>query len=269
MGARNRYFIHYLPVLGCIATGIIYAAIGIIAILSFLKVKDGGADESSFINLLSKYFAGKILIGIILVGSVSYIIWRFFESVNDPYHYGNKAKGLAKRIGIALSSVADALIVFTAFQSIFGTSSEADNGLPTEERAMIKEVLQMESGKLIVMVLGAIVAFTAIVQLIYGFTGGYKERLESEKFKPLNAKIIHLLGLYGYLARGIIIGIIAFFYLKAGFENNAQLVVNTDKAFDFVGDNIGHLYFILLAAGTIFYGVFMFILSVAYDTDRD
>ena len=41
---KKKTLIHYLPVYGCIATGIIYAGIGIIAILSFLKIRHGGAD---------------------------------------------------------------------------------------------------------------------------------------------------------------------------------------------------------------------------------
>jgi hypothetical protein len=46
------------------------------------------------------------------------------------------------------------------------------------------------------------------------------------------------------------------------------LVVNTDKAFDFIGDDVGHLYFIMVAAGTICYGLFMFVFGWYYDTDK-
>jgi hypothetical protein len=45
--------------------------------------------------------------------------------------------------------------------------------------------------------------------------------------------------------------------------------VNTDKAFDFIGDQVGHVYFILVAVGTIFYGLFMFALGITYDADND
>lgn len=61
------------------------------------------------------------------------------------------------------------------------------------------------------------------------------------------------------LARGI----------KAGITENARYVVNTDKAFDFIGDHIGHVYFILVAIATTCYGLFMFIQGIAYDTDKD
>lgn len=73
----------------------------------------------------------------------------------------------------------------------------------------------------------------------------------------------------GYIARGIILGIIGFFLVKAGTTENATDVVNTDKAFDFIGDHVGHLYFIVVALGTICYGIFMIILGITYNTDKD
>src|SRR5690349_10979898 len=112
--AKNKTVIHYLPVYGCIATGLIYAAIGVIAILSFLKVRYGGADEASMMAILAEYAVGKIVIGIILLGTLCYIAWRFYETITDPYEYGRHFKGGIKRAGIALSTIADILIVYTA-----------------------------------------------------------------------------------------------------------------------------------------------------------
>jgi hypothetical protein len=117
--------------------------------------------------------------------------------------------------------------------------------------------------------IGIAIAITAVVQLFYGITQGYKERLEVDEFRPWMKKTVFFFGISGYFSRSIIIGIVAWFYIKAGIENNGQLIVNTDKAFDFIGDNVGHTYFILIAAGTILYGFFMFSLAMAYDIDKD
>ena len=70
---------------GCIATGIVYAAIGVIAILSFLKIRHGGADENSLLVILNEYVIGKIFIWFILTGTLCYVIWRFYETIKDPY----------------------------------------------------------------------------------------------------------------------------------------------------------------------------------------
>jgi hypothetical protein len=264
---KKKFFVHYLPIYGCFSTGIIYVAIGVIAILSFLRIKDGGADETSLLAYLNGYLAGQALIVIILLGTVSYIVWRIYETIRDPYGYGREATGMAKRTGIALSTVADALIAYAAIEVLFGISNYPENGQPDEQRNMVRQVLQESWGNWLVIGIGAVISATAVIQFVYGITKGYVERLAIRHFSSGTKSFIHVLAWAGYLARGIILGIIGFFFVKAGIVENARYVVNTDKAFDFIGDHVGHVYFILVALGTICYGLFMFALGVTYKTD--
>jgi hypothetical protein len=266
---KKRIFIRYLPIYGCISTGIIYIGIGVIAILSFLKLKHGGADESSLLAFLNEFIAGKMFIWIILLGTISYIIWRIYETIKDPYRYGKQAKGIAKRIAIALSTIADALIAYAAIEVLLGTNNIQQNGQPQQEQQMVRSLLQERWGSWVIISIGSIIFLTALVQFFYGITKGYKERLDIQHFSPKMKSLIHITAGIGYLARGIIIGIIGFFYIKAGILENARYVVNTDKAFDFIGDHVGHVYFILVAVGTIFYGLFMCALGLTYDVDKD
>lgn len=266
---KKKIFVHYLPIYGCIATGIIYVGIGVVAILSFLKIKHGGADESSLFAFLNNFLIGKIFVWIILLGTVGYIVWRIYETVKDPYDYGKNAKGIAKRTGIALSTVADGFIAFAAIQALLGLGNIQEDGQPEEQRQMVSHVLQESWGALFIISIGVIIAVTAVVQFFYGITRGYRERLDIAHFSLATKSVIHFLAWVGYLARGIILGIIGFFFIKAGIVENARYIVNTDKAFDFIGDDIGHVYFILVAIGTICYGLFMFALGVTYKARKD
>lgn len=263
------FFIHYFPVFGCFSTGLIYAAIGVIAILSFLRLKDGGADETSLLAFLSTFAVGKIVVLIILLGTFCFVLWRFYEAATDPYEYGNGWKGIAKRTGIALSTVADFLIVFSAIRFLFGMNKSGSQQQLQEQQETTGSILRMENGQLWVVLIGIIVALTAFVQFFYGITRGYRERLEVEEFRPVVKNAVHFFAIFGYSARGVILGIIAYFYIKSGVLNNSEIVVNTDKAFDFIGDHIGHFWFIVIATGTICYGFFMFALARAYDSDKD
>lgn len=266
--AGKRTIIHYLPVYGCIATGIIYAAIGVIAILSFFKVRHGGADEASMMVIFSKYVIGKIIIWIILLGTLCYIVWRFYETITDPYEYGSNWKGIAKRAGIALSTIADILIVYAAVRVLLGAGHFQPDGQPQEERAMVNSMLRNQ-GPWLVIGIGFGYLVTAIIQQWYGIIKGYRERVNIERFTSFFNHMVQVFAWAGYTARGIILGIIGFFFVKSGVTQNAHYIVNTDKAFDFIGDHIGHVYFILVSIATICYGLFMFAQGYAYDTDKD
>lgn len=268
-GNTQRPFVHYLAIFGCISTGLIYLGIGIVALLSFLRIKDGGADEDSLLAILNNHPSGYILVWVIFLGTLSYITWRMYEAFTDPYSYGKSLKGLAVRTGIGLSTIADVLIAYSAITALQGTSTANEDGRPEALRESVHETLAQNNGELLITGIGAIVTLTALVQLAYGLTKGYRERLDIAPLPAWTRHSIHFLGLAGYAARGSILAIIGFFYLKAGTTGNAQHVVNTDKAFDFIGDHAGHVYFILAAAGTICYGLFMFVFGVYYDTDKD
>lgn len=254
---------------GCICTGVVYTAIGVIAILSFFRIKQGGADEGSLMVYLNKFLVGKIFVWLILSGMVSYIVWRIYETINDPYGYGNDKKGIAKRIAIALSSLADALIASSALQALLGMGGAVETGMPTAERGMASRLLQESWGPWLLITGGVIALVTAFVQMGYVLSGAYKERLDIDFLSHWKQRVIHTLAWAGHFARGIILGIIGFFLVKAGVTKSGQYVVNTDKAFDFIGDHVGHFWFLLVAAGTIGYGLFMFTLGRYYDSDKD
>ncbi|WP_276482643.1 DUF1206 domain-containing protein [Paraflavitalea pollutisoli] len=266
--SHKRTLLHYLPVYGCIATGIIYTAIGAIAILSFLKVREGGADENSLLAILNDYWVGKIAIGLILLGTLSYIIWRFYEVCADPYGYGRGIKGIARRVGVGLSTVADILIVYAAIRVLVGGTDIQTDGQPMEERELTAYLIQ-HHGIGPVLAIGITYLVTAIIQALYGISQGFRERINIEQFRPVFRWSVQVLAWAGYLARGVILGIIGYFFLLAGLHHDPQRVVNTDKAFDFIGDHVGHLWFILVAIGTICYGLFMFAHGRAYDVDGD
>jgi heme/copper-type cytochrome/quinol oxidase subunit 2 len=265
----RKHIIHYFPVYGCMSTALIYIAVGAIAILSFLKIRHGGADESSMLAIINDFLIGKIVIVIILAGLLCYVIWRFYEAFSDPYRYGRTISGLTKRVGICLSTIVDMMIAFTAIRVLVGNNQIMLDGQPREEQEMVEALLDDTWGSTVVFVFGVVVVVVAALQLWYGITKGYKERIDLEHFNKPVQTITHIFAWIGYLARGVILGIIGFFLIKSGATADATVVVNTDKAFDFIGDHVGHFYFIAVAIGTICYGLFMVMMGIAYDIDKD
>ena len=265
---QKKSFTRYLAVWGCICTGIVYTGIGVIAILSFLKIKRGGADESSMLVYLYTFLVGKILVWLILSGMICFIIWRIYETVKDPYEYGNNASGILRRSVIAFTGLADALIAYAAVQAFLGIGGSVQTGEPVGEREMTRQILRESWGVEVLVGVGGILLLIAIAQLGYVITNTYRERLDIDHISHWKQTAIHILAWAGHFARGIILGIIGFFLIKAGITEKQEYVVNTDKAFDFIGDHIGHVYFIIVAIGTICYGFFMFILGIFYDPDK-
>ncbi len=140
--------------------------------LSFFKVRKGGADESSMLAILNDFAIGKILLWIIMIGTACYMVWRVFEAVTDPYGYGKDFVGLGKRFGIGLSTIADLLIVYAAVKVLLGIGNIQQSGEPHEEREFVRSLLTETWGSFAVTSMGVVVLAVSIVQLVYGVTGG-------------------------------------------------------------------------------------------------
>jgi hypothetical protein len=262
---RPAFFFKQLARIGCMATAVVYLIIGAVALMSLLKWRHGGADEASILRLLEDIPFGKIIISIILLGMVAYIVWRVYEALHDPYNYGRRLKGIVIRLITAFSAVSDALIAWPAVESLLGINTAMKNGEPTAQRQMFSELLQKDGGVWLVALIGIITSITAIVQFIYVVKKAYAERIDLKRLSAINARIIHVLSYSGHVARGTILSIIGFFMLKAAIAKNGQYVVNTDKAFDFLGDEVSHAVFAAIAIGTICYGFFMMAMGYFYD----
>ena len=268
--AEKSIFVYKLARAGAVAIGLVYVLIGIMALLSLMQVRYGGAAEASVLNLMDKIPLGKVLIAVVLLGLVAYIIWKLYNAVEDPYGYGKNLKGIGKRLAVAAAGLAYAMIAYSAAQALFDVpGGGGTHGQPTEQRGMVASVFQWNGGRWLVGIFSLVVAFTGIAQFIYVFKKGYREKLSFTNAGKTPKRIITILVWAGHFARGVILLIIAFFLSKAVFESQPSEVVNTDKAFDFLGDEVGHWSFVLVAVGTICYGLYMFFLSYYYDFQDD
>ena len=133
---------------------------------------------------------------------------------------------------------------------------------------MVAGWLENDWGPGVISAIGIIIMVTALVLVFYGFSKRFTEAINVKGFTKVQKNFLHGLAYAGYLSRGIILGIIGFSFLRAAITHNSNSVVNTDKAFDFIGDHVGHVFFILVAAGTICYGLYMFVLGLHYDIDE-
>lgn len=265
---HKSLFVYKLAKLGAVSIGVVYLLIGVLAILSFLQLKEGGTGRKSVFRFIAEIPLGNVLLVAICLGLAGYIVWKLYDAYSDPYGYGKHWTGLFKRFALAFSSLAYGLIAVSAVQVIAGiTNSNAAN--VARQRLLVARIFDWWAGQWLVAAAGAIVGLAGLSQFIYVIKKAYREKLRVDEISERKRKIIASLAWAGHFARGIILLVIAYFLIKAAVTSDSGEVVSTDKAFDFLGDEIGHIIFILVALGTICYGLYMFALSFYFDFEDD
>ncbi|RDV16763.1 DUF1206 domain-containing protein [Pontibacter diazotrophicus] len=255
---RHKYIVHLLARYGCFSIGMVYLIVGVIAILSFLKMSKAAADEARMVEIIMDLPLGEVLLWILIIGLGGYIVWRVFEAVTDPYEMGGDYSGLAKRTGIALSGFGYGLVAYTTIQIMSGNSS----GNEQETQLFIAEVFTWAGGRWLVGLSGLMTALAGITEFYYVAKGDYTQRIHMDEFSEGWAKAVHALAWAGFCARGILLLVLGYFFIKAAIQIDPQEIGDTDTAFDFIGAGgsvLGDIAFILVAGGTIAYGIFMFV----------
>ena len=239
---------------------------GAIAILSLLRIGEAAADEDRIILWLLDFQVGEIVIYIIATGLFAWVIWRFFEAITDPYEFGADKSGILQRTGVALSSLGYGLMAYSAIEIMNGNGGNPE----AEQQLLIARIFEWPAGRWLIVIAGLITIGAGIVQVKYVYAGAYKKRLDINRLSSSTRKFIHILAWSGFIARGIILSVLGYFFIKAGVKENPFEVGDTDTAFYFIGGGIiGDFSFFLVALGTIAYGILMVIMGFFYQFEKE
>jgi hypothetical protein len=141
-----------------------------------------------------------------------------------------------------------------------GVSNSTSDGAEEQQQRLVAQLLELPGGAWLVGAAGAALIAVSIGQFVVLARRGYTTELDLEGRSRRLRRAIHAMAWYGYSARGVILGVLGYFLLRAAALRDPQEAGDTDTAFDFIGGGlIGDSAFFVVALGTVAYGVFMYL----------
>lgn len=231
--------IELLTRVGFAARGIMYILIGYLA-LRLGRTEDGaGALEWMSSG------GGRFVLIAMAIGFLAYAVWRLSEAAIDSEGRGNDAKGIAVRLGGAVSGVIHLSLAWLAVRlGMFGTAQRGD----TAEQGA-STALALPGGEAALVLAAIVLLATGAVQLVKAIKLGFLDYIDpAVAQKPW----IAWLGRAGYLARGTVFGVIAISLWQASRQSRAAAAGGMDKAMDMMPADLQ----VLVAAGLLMFGIF-------------
>jgi len=244
---------------GLSAKGVVYCLVGIIAFMAAFELggqSTQGAGKSGVFQFILEQPFGKWLLGIVALGLICYVIWRFIQAFQDTDHEGSDAKGILKRLRYAFSGVIYGGLAFLAAKLVLGSGG---GGGGDSRESLARELLKQPFGQWLVGIVAVGTIITGLYQIYYGYSEKYKKKIRSTGLKSdVEDKMIRA-GKVGYMARGVVWIVIGYMFLQAALHSNANEAGGSSSAFAFL-ENASYGSYILgaVALGLICYGVFMF-----------
>ncbi len=196
---------------GYAAKGFVYGAIGILALMAAFNI--GGGDTTGTngaLQAIAQQPFGQILLGLIAIGLVGYVIWRFIQAINDPRNKGFDLKGIFTRLGYILSGIAYAGVAANAAMLAIG-SGGGGGGKSKQDWTAI--VMQQPLGRWLVGIAGAITIGIGFWRLYQAYKIKFRNKLNLSELNFQQQKWLINISRFGIAARGVVFIALGFFIL--------------------------------------------------------
>lgn len=251
---------------GYAVKGFIYVAIGFLAIAGALGRISTPADQLGAIVEFSKLPYAFLLLGIILVGLVSYSLWGVIRAVLDPFHKGSDLKGLLLRGGFLLSAITYASFVVPTYYLILGGRRDSESNATVE---LVSTIMNMPLGRLLIGLVGLGGIAAGLYQMYMGITMNFEQRFKPYALTSQQIRVAKQVGRFGTTARGIVFTLVGFFLTLAAYQSNPGHARGFDAAFDFLARQPYGIWLLgIIAIGMIAFGLYSFMSAAWFKLKR-
>jgi len=242
---------------GYAAKGAVYCVIGVLAVMAAFGVGGGLTDSRGAMQTILAQSFGKVLLGIVAVGLIGYALWRFVQAGIDAENKGTSAKGIAVRIGYAISGLIHCGLALTAAKLVVGAGG---GGSGNGSQNWTAQVLAQDYGRWLVGVVGAIIVGVGVSQFYKAYSAKFRDKLNAGEMSAAEQRWATRSGKLGFAARGLVFVLIGFFIVQAAWTYDASKVQGVGGALAaLAGGPFGWLVLFIVATGLVAYGVFMFV----------
>jgi hypothetical protein len=208
---------------GFVARAAVYAVIGILALK--LAIGAGGkvTNQQGAMRTLAHQPFGKYLLTLLAIGLGGYALWRLVRAAIGHGPEGSDS-GLDRLAALA-SGIAYAVLCAIAIEILAGSGSAGGN--PKSSSA---GVLGWPGGQEVVGAIGAGLIGVGLYQIYRGSTREFMEDSKEEEMSPGVRTWFGVVGVVGYLARGVVFGLIGVFLIRAAVDFDPAKAVGVDGA---------------------------------------
>ncbi|PHQ30030.1 DUF1206 domain-containing protein [Leeuwenhoekiella nanhaiensis] len=237
---------------GMLAKGVVYAIIGTLTAMAAFNLGGSKSGNENVLQFLAGQPFGQVLLALLGVGLFGYTFYRFYEAFKGSGDSWSEVKGFFKRSGFIVSGIFYGALGVTALRMVLGESSGSGGS------SIISTLMDKSYGPYLVGFIALCLAGKAIFQVYKAYSGKFRDDVSESSLSQNERKTLIRAGKIGFIARGIVSGIVAFLFFKVATGSGGDTGGKV-AAFEFLQNNFGATVMGIVALGLVAYAVFMFI----------
>jgi hypothetical protein len=240
---------------GYVAEGVVYVLIGVFALMAALEPSQQPNGYKGALAKLAAAPFGDAMLAVLALGLAAFVLWQMVLGILDPEHRRDRrtVKRRAVRLGYLLNGALHAVLVGEAVWRQLGFGGAADEG--HSQAVWTARAMALPLGRWMTAATGAGIALFGVFQWYRAASQSKTERVDLTRTRLRG--VIIALGAFGFLARGVLFGLIGAFLIDAARRYDTANTTGIAGALGALKrQEYGHWLLGAVAAGLISYGVF-------------
>ena len=238
--------------LGYASKALIYAVVGVLAILTATNRGGRITDTTGALRVLLMQPFGRMLLTVLAVGLCGYAVWRLLDAAVDPDRHGRSADGLVTRIGNAIRGGIYGALGIDAIQLLRGSGGSRGN----EAQLWVDRVLALPLGEGVVAMAGGIVTLYGGWQVFRSIHGEHDDKLDWSRIRGDLRRPLRRISIFGVAVRGGLIATLGVFLVRAALTQDPDKVIGSRESILRLGGLVeGRWFLALIAAGVLAYAI--------------
>jgi hypothetical protein len=250
-------WIERLARFGYAAKGAVYGIVGLLAALAAFGAGGKTTDTQGALQTILTQPFGKVLLGLVAIGLLGYVLWRFVQAIKDPENKGTDAKGLAQRLGYAVNGLIYAGLALSAVRLVLGSGGGGNSNTTQDWTARL---LSQPFGQWLVGTVGAFIIGLGFYQFYKAYSAKFRKELNLTQLSDTERKWVMGIGRFGLAARGVVFCVIGFFIIQAARQSDPSEARGLGEALQTLAQQPNGPWLLgVVAVGLVAYGIYMVI----------
>ena len=247
--------VNKLRAAGLFTKGVVYGLVGILAAMFALGMGGDIKSVSDLVGFLQKQTFGTILLALVAIGLAAYSLWRLYETFsNSDAIFQEDKSSTGKRLYYFYSFAIYAILTYTFAKPLLGGGSGGGSD-STSKEGLLSRMLDKDWGVYAIGLIALIVLGQGVYQFYRAYSGKFMKKLDEQPGKHYHN--IKRAGKIGYMARGIVFSIIAFFLYRVIQQHSADAFRGTEGGMEYLLTlDYGNWVLAAVAIGLLGYGIF-------------
>lgn len=256
--AKNSKFMMVLGAAGMACYGLVHLIVAYLALRVAFGDSGQQADQKGAVQEVGSTSFGTVVLWVLSLGLFAFGLWQLLQAAIGFQWVDKKGKRARKRVAAVGKAILAISLGVYAMRLVTGSGSGGGSGNQQQQEWTAK-LMALPAGPVLVGIVAAIVIGIGVAEIRRGVVKSFMKDLNAHELPQGTQRWVRRLGVVGYIAKGIVVGMIGVLLGFAAFQHNPSEAGGLDRALKtLAAQPFGTIMLVLVALGLAAFGVYCF-----------